>query len=96
MTDLYVLNDTTKELILRVNLKDALPSVTKVKPLNTKLIKVQSEDVLVKLWDNNVLLIQERQNGDLMNSQEERIERWGDLLDMTVAIWELSQGEVIQ
>lgn len=60
MTDLYVLNDTTKELILRVNLKDALPSVTKVKPLNTKLIKVQSEDVLVKLWDNNVLLIQER------------------------------------
>jgi len=60
MTNLRIFNDTTKELVLRVNLRSASPSWVKVKPLDSKIIKVQSEEVLVKLWDNNVLLIQER------------------------------------
>jgi len=59
MATLQIFNDTQKELTLRINIKDSLPSVTKVEPQHIKAVFMQTEEVLIKLWNDNVLLVQD-------------------------------------
>ena len=53
-------NDTRKTLNVRINIKDSVPSNTTVEPQKCIAIFTKTDDVLVKLWEGNVLLIQDR------------------------------------
>ena len=55
-----VFNDTRKTLNVRINIKDSVPSNTTVEPQKSIAIFTKTDDVLVKLWEGNVLLIQDR------------------------------------
>jgi len=60
MTAIRVFNDTTKTWIVRIVTKDNIPTSTAVQPQKSILANTQSEELLVKLWNNNVLLVQDR------------------------------------
>jgi len=60
MTDIIVFNDTRKTLGLRINVKGTTPTYAQLAPLETKTVKTRTGTVLVKLWRNNVLMIQDR------------------------------------
>ena len=54
-----IMNDTKKPMTLRVQHKGALPAITEVKPLEMIAIFNMEGDVFIKVWDNNIVLIQE-------------------------------------
>jgi len=54
-----IMNDTRKTMTLRVHHKDAFPVVTEVEPQGIKAICNMKNDVLIKVWDNNTVLVQE-------------------------------------
>lgn len=57
--NIQFLNDTTEDITVRINLMNAQPRAVTVKPQKMIAIFPKSTDVLVKVWDNNVVLFQD-------------------------------------
>ena len=63
-----IFNDTKEVMTLRVHHKGALPVVTEIEPQMGKAIFNINNDVLIKVWDNNVVLVQELDSCNKTNS----------------------------
>lgn len=72
-----IMNDTRKTMKLRVQHKGVMPIVVDVEPQGTKAIFNMENDVFIKIWDNNVVLIQEldscnNEDGENLPIKQER------------------------
>lgn len=53
-------NDTKETITVRVNIAGTLPTVCNVEPQREKAVWTKTDEVLVKLWSDNTLMIQDR------------------------------------
>ena len=67
-----IMNDTRKTMRLRVHHKGAMPAVVDVEPQGTKAIFNMKNDVFIKVWDNNTVLIQELDTCNKTDTEKEQ------------------------
>lgn len=60
MTKLTIFNDTKQTLLLRINRNNTLPTQSYIPTLHHRVVEIDTEEVFLKLWNDNVLLIQEK------------------------------------
>jgi len=59
-TTILVFNDTDKELIVRINIAGAMPTVAKVQPRKQIAVFMKSNKIFFKIWNDNVIMFQDR------------------------------------
>ena len=59
---IMLLNDTLQDFRVRLHTLHSEPTTLKLEPRKIKTVFMETDTVMVKIWDGNVILIQDRGN----------------------------------